>query len=75
MSSDTDKIWQFSAYNTESIYGYGSRIDADEYLQWLNRDREIDLYEMCEFEMDEEKADRVAFELRETLEAIEDGEI
>ncbi len=37
--------YRFSAYNTESQYGYGSITEATEYLDFLNEDREINQYE------------------------------
>jgi hypothetical protein len=37
-------IWSIGAYNTEGIYAYGTESEVDRYVNWLNRDREINLY-------------------------------
>jgi len=36
--------FKFSAYNSESIYGYGTIDEAESYLSILNKNREINHY-------------------------------
>ena len=62
-----ESIYEFSAYNTELIHGFGTESEADQYLKWLNRDREINLFEMSESSMTMEQADKLAINLLENL--------
>lgn len=41
-----EATYEFNAYNSEAIYGYGTESEAAIYLGRLNRDREINLYQM-----------------------------
>jgi hypothetical protein len=59
--------YEFTANNKESIYGYGTEPEAGIYLEWLNRDRLIDLYQMSESGLTEEQADTLAINLCENL--------
>jgi hypothetical protein len=64
-------IFEFSAYNSESIYGFGTQAEASLYLDWLNKDREINLYEMAESSMTMEQADTLAVNLLENLQDLD----
>lgn len=66
--------FEFSSYNSESIYGFGTRAEASLYLTWLNRDKEINLYEMAESLMTMEQADALAINLLENIQDLA-GEI
>lgn len=33
--------WKFAAYNTQSMYGYGSDTEANAYCEYLNRGKDI----------------------------------
>jgi hypothetical protein len=63
-------IFEFSAYN-KSIYGFGTQAEASLYLDWLNKDREINLYEMTESSMTMEQADTLAVNLLENLQDLD----
>ena len=39
-----ERTYIFRAYNTESVYGYGTSLEADRYCNFLNTDRDINLY-------------------------------
>lgn len=49
-NEDTDMLtlYKFSAYNTQAMYGWGDDADAIAYCDFLNRDREINLYTYAE---------------------------
>lgn len=53
----TDQHWYaFRAYNTQALYGYGTKDEADEYCDLLNEGRNINFYgahELTEDEADE----------------------
>jgi len=45
MSTTQDPQWyEFTAYNSEAIYGYGTESDANQYCDHLNKGREINVY-------------------------------
>ena len=60
-------IFEFSAYNSKSVYGFGTDREAAMYLDWLNRDKEINLYEMAESTLTMEQADTLAINLTDNL--------
>ena len=62
-----EATYEFSAYNTESVYGYGTEAEATQYLGWLNKGREINLFEMAVSKLTEDQADTLAVNLRENL--------
>jgi hypothetical protein len=62
-----ETTYEFTAYNTERVYGYGTEDEAALYLRWLNRDRQINVYEMSPSELTDEQADTLAFNLREAI--------
>ena len=51
------EIFKFTAYNTEAQYGYGTEEQAIEYVELLNKDREVNLYEYELIEISEEEAE------------------
>lgn len=67
-----ETTYEFTAYNTEVIYGYGSEIEARLYLDWLNRDREMNQYEMALSSLSDEQADILAVNLQENLADLAD---
>lgn len=45
MSTQNESNWyEFTAYNSEAIYGYGTEAEAAEYCERLNKDRDINVY-------------------------------
>ncbi len=62
-----ETTWEFSAYNTESEYGFGTEREARIYLDFLNKDREINWYEMSEAALSDEQAEQLAFNLADGL--------
>lgn len=40
--------YKISAYNTQAIIVWGDAADAERYVDWLNRDREINAYSATE---------------------------
>lgn len=62
-----DTVYEFTAYNTEKIYGWGSEEEARLYLDWLNQKREINQYGMAESDLTAEQADTLAIHLRDCL--------
>jgi hypothetical protein len=59
--------YAFTAYNTETQYGFGTEDEATEYLEWLNKDKEINLYEMEISDLTDDQADTLAINLRDNL--------
>lgn len=39
-----NKLYKFSAYNTQAMYGWGDDAEADAYCDFLNRNRDINVY-------------------------------
>ena len=37
-------FYKITAYNTQALYFWGSEADASRYVDWLNRDRDINVY-------------------------------
>lgn len=62
-----ETTFEFTAYNTETQYGYGTEAEATLYLDWLNKGREINLYQMAKSDITDEQADTLAINLRENL--------
>jgi hypothetical protein len=62
-----EATYEFSAYNTETIYGYGTESEAATYLEWLNSGRERNQYEMAVSSLTDDQADTLAINLRENL--------
>lgn len=45
MQNKTQQQWyEFAAYNSGAIYGYGTEAEAEKYCDHLNKGREINLY-------------------------------
>lgn len=40
----TLNLYKFTAYNTQPMYGWGDDAEADAYCEYLNLDREINVY-------------------------------
>lgn len=62
-----ETTYEFSAYNQESIFGFGTENEAAQYLGWLNQGKEINLYEMAVSGLSDEQAEILAVNLREIL--------
>jgi hypothetical protein len=62
-----ETTFEFTAYNTETLYRHGTEAEATLYLNWLNEDREINLYQMAESGLTDEQADTLAINLRDNL--------
>jgi hypothetical protein len=62
-----EATYAFTAYNTETQYGYGTESEAAKYLAFLNQNREINLYEMGVSDLTDEQADTLAINLRDCL--------
>lgn len=43
-----NKLYKFHAYNTQAMYGWGDDAEADAYCDFLNRNREINVYSWTE---------------------------
>ena len=41
-------LYKFHAYNTQAMYGWGDDAEAEAYCEFLNRDREINVYSYSE---------------------------
>jgi len=39
-----NNLYKFTAYNSQALYGWGTEVEADQYADHLNRDREINVY-------------------------------
>jgi hypothetical protein len=48
-----EKWFGFYAFNSQTAYGYGTYDEADSYCDFLNRDREINVYHFEEIKDDE----------------------
>lgn len=53
-------IWQLSAYNSEFIYVYGTEEKMRGYLDYLNKYRDVNLYEF-EIVPDSEITDNIEY--------------
>jgi len=62
-----EATYEFSAYNTESVYGYGTTAEASQYLAFLNKGRDINLFEMAVSDLSEDRAEALAVNLRDSL--------
>ena len=43
-----NQLFKFSAYNTQAMFGWGDDAEAAAYCDFLNRDREINVYSFTE---------------------------
>jgi hypothetical protein len=66
-----EAIYEFSAHNSETVYGFGTEEEAAQYLEWLNQDKEIDLYEMCVSELTDDEAETLAVNLLDCLKDLD----
>lgn len=60
-----ETTYKFSAYNTESVYGFGTTREATQYLEWLNQNREINKFEMEISGLSDKQAENLAINLSE----------
>lgn len=60
-----ETTYKFSAYNTESVYGFGTTSEATQYLEWLNQNREINKFEMEISGLSDKQAENLAINLSE----------
>ncbi len=67
--------YKFTAYNSQALYGYGTEAEAEAYANYLNRDREINVYgyeAMADEDVGPEADD--GFQLDDALREIADAE-
>jgi hypothetical protein len=62
-----EATYKFSAYNAESVYGFGTESEATQFLGCLNEGREINFFEMAVSDLTDEQADTLAVNLRDNL--------
>ncbi len=69
-----NKLYKFSAYNTQAVYGWGDDREADAYCDYLNKSREINVYSWTEIADEDEiaKRDGDGVNLQDELQAIDD---
>jgi len=69
MNSDVyaERFFKFSAYGAEAVYGFGTRIQAVEWMESANADREANCYEI-EVVKPSEDEEAIAFSLDEWAE-------
>lgn len=65
----TEGYYIFSAYNSETVVGYGVEAQAAIYCNYLNRDREINLYQ---YELEVEEKDGDCFDLTDAINELND---
>ena len=69
---------KFTAYNSQAQYGYGTEKEAEKYADFLNRNREINVYGFAVVNEAEQLAnlesDDAGFNLNDCLAAIRDVE-
>ncbi|ETD02882.1 hypothetical protein U717_04120 [Rhodobacter capsulatus R121] len=44
METKMTSFYKITAYNSQALYFWGTDADVDRYVDWLNRDREINVY-------------------------------
>lgn len=64
----TEQFFAFKAYNTETLYGYGTAVDAEEYAAALNHSREINCFVV--YPLDEAEAAQAGLEDRTDVEDL-----
>ena len=69
-----ETTYKFSAYNTESIYGYGTEDEATRYLEFLNYRRSFNLYEKEISGLTDEQSEDISFSLCQVFIEIDDEE-
>jgi hypothetical protein len=71
MNSDVyaEQFFKFSAYGAEAVYGFGTRIQAIEWMESANADRKANCYEMEVVEPSEDQ-EAMAFSLDEWAEEV-----
>lgn len=62
-----ETTYEFSAYSRESTYGFGTEQEANQYLDLLSAEREVNLYQKAISELTDNQAEVLAFNLREAL--------
>jgi hypothetical protein len=62
-------LYKFIRHNTESLYGYGTRLEADQYLAWLDKHRGGNWYTQIFITSDGE-AEKISFNMSDELIAL-----
>ena len=62
-----ETTYEFSGYNREKIYGYGTETVAKSYLDWINKNLTYNLYEMAVSDLPSNELEIVASDLSEDL--------
>jgi hypothetical protein len=68
----TEKWFAFKAYNTETMYGFGTEAEASEYQDHLNKDRAINHYGITPVK-DPTTINGVEFNIGDELQALKEG--
>ena len=68
----TEKYWAFKAYNTETMYGFGTKAEASKYQDHLNEDRTINHYGITPVK-DPATVNGIEFNIGDELQSIKDG--
>lgn len=75
MTTTQDPQWyEFTAYNSEAIYGFGTEAEAAKYCDHLNKDREINVYAASPAEGDDSEYCDTWNNLEDELAAIAEME-
>lgn len=74
MNDNSEKWFAFRAYNSQSLYGFGTADEAERYCDILNSTREINIYGALEVEDAAriaalESGDDAGFTIQEELDA------
>ena len=69
-----ETTYALTAYNSETIYAYGTLEDAHEYCEWLNRRRDVNLYGPEAVDMTDEEAENKCINLIDEIAAIPEME-
>lgn len=43
-----EKLYKFTAYNTQAMFGWGDEAEAERFCEHLNKSREINVYSFAE---------------------------
>lgn len=62
-----ETTYVFLAYNSEASYAFGTEAEAAQYLQLLNKNREINLFEMAISSLTDEENETLAFNLADAI--------
>lgn len=67
-----NQLFKFTAYNAQAMFGWGDENEANAYCDFLNRNREINMYSYEEITDDVERYDEQGINLADALQEIAD---